>query len=206
MDKQVNPNQPMPHSTPQQALEDIRAKMVDITYEYSSGALNAEQFNAMYRHYVEKRKIIELLIERDPQTDAWRRPASPGLTTYLRSQFEAKLLYVLVFRRGDHTPLLAMGQIPRSAARQVYRLLNVMWSLQNWRSGVARKAMGKKRWLIMVVGEHSYTITVFQMQPSTLQVNEVCDLQRDFERANRAALLRGDPASRMVFPQRALME
>ena len=59
-------------TNPRSALDQIKDKLLHITSEYSAGHLSVIQFNAMYRHYMEKRTIIEKLLERNPDTDAWR--------------------------------------------------------------------------------------------------------------------------------------
>lgn len=188
------------------ALALLRQKRDQLSRDYAAGHLNAAQFNAMYRHYMEKTTIIEKLLENNPQSEVWRNVAAQGATALLRERFEARPIYMVVFRKNEHAPLLANGKLPQKAARQVHRLLQVIWASQAWRTGLARKSLGEGMWLLLTIGENALTITVFYMQPSTLQVNKVRDLHADFERANRMALIRSVPAGRMVFPQRALFE
>ncbi len=195
---------PTNEQNPQEALEQIRKRLKAATQEYSSGRLSAIQFNAVYRHYTEKRQIIEMLIERNPETDAWKSAAAEGSTSYLKDKFEARPLYYVVIRKNDTTPLLSEGKVPRKAAEQIYKLLQAFWKMPEWKVGLARKSIGDGMWMMVMVGELSLTISIYFLQPSTLQVNQLRDLQSDFERANHQALERELPASRMVFPQRAL--
>ncbi|MGB1286330.1 MAG: hypothetical protein ACPG7F_07355 [Aggregatilineales bacterium] len=191
---------------PKAALYRIRLRMQQITQDYASGDLNKAQFNAMYRHYVEKRSIIERILERNPQSDAWKHVASPGMTGQLKENLEARPLYYMVFRRGEEKPLFARGRLPREAARQIHRVLQVVWKLKTWRSGLARKSLGNSLWLLLVMGTDSFTMVLYHLQPSSLQSNNIRDLHADFERANKFALQRNYPVDRMVFPQRALLE
>lgn len=191
---------------PQSALRQIKRKLRGLVQEYAAGALNAGQFNALYSHYVEKRTIIERLIERNPDTDAWRAAASAGKTTFLRQQFESRLLFCAVLRRGSQQPLLVTGKLPRKAAERLHRMLRVIWSLEEWHPGTARKSLGDNLWLLMTLGANAMTVTVFFMQPSDLQIDHVRDLHTDFETANQRALNLQLPAERMVFPQRSLLE
>lgn len=188
------------------ALAILRQKRDQLSRDYAAGQLNAAQFNAMYRHYMEKSAIIEKILESNPESEVWRNVAAQGATAFLRERFEARPIYMVVFRRGERSPLLATGKLPQKAARQVHRLLTVIWQSNAWRTGLARKSLGDGMWLLLTIGENALTITVFFMQPSVLQVNKVRDLHADFERANRMALIRNVPAGRMVFPQRALFE
>jgi hypothetical protein len=195
---------PTNNNNPEEALEEIRKRLKAATQEYSSGRLSAIQFNAVYRHYMEKRQIIEKLIERNPETDAWKSAAAEGATSFLKDRYEARPLYFLVMRRGDKQPLLAEGKVPQKAADQIFKLLQAFWKMPEWKVGLARKAIGDGMWMMVMVGEMSLTIAIYFLQPSTVQVNQLKDLQSDFERANRQALERGLPAKRMVFPQRAM--
>jgi len=193
-------------TNPRSALEQIRRKLEQATLEYSAGRLNPVQFNAIYRHYMEQRTIVEKLLERNPETDAWRAAASQGKTTYLRDRYEARPLYFVVFKRGEKHPLHSEGKLSQKAASQVHRMLQVLWSLENWHKGLAQKTLGDGLWLLLMVGDVSFTITLFFLQPSAIQFNQIRDLHTDFERANHKLLERGAPPERMVFPQRALLE
>ncbi|MEL6407366.1 MAG: hypothetical protein AAFV98_01185 [Chloroflexota bacterium] len=194
------------NENPQAALSQIRSRLKAATKEYSSGRLNAVQFNAIYRHYMEKRQIIERLVARDPETDAWKAAASPGTTAYIRDRFEARPLYYVIFRKDATSPLLAEGKIPKVAARQIFKLLQGFWKTGNWRTGLARKEIEDGMWLLLMVGRQSLTIVVYFLQPSIIQLNQLRDLHGDFERANAKALERNLPAKRMVFPQRAILD
>jgi hypothetical protein len=193
-------------TNPRTVLDQIKQKIGTITQEYSSGKLNAVQFNAMYRHYMEKRTIIERLLERNPETDAWRAAASPGKTMFLRDRFEARVLYYVVFRKDEKKPLTSQGKLPKNAANQIHKLLQLIWKLGQWRGGLARKSLGDGMWLLLMMGEQSMTLAVYFFQPSTIQINQMRDLHADFERANHHLLQRGLPAERMVFPQRSLID
>jgi hypothetical protein len=194
------------NTNPYTIIEQIRQKLLQATREYSSGRLNAAQFNALYRHYTEKRLIIEKLLERNPETDAWRAAASEGHTVHLRDRFAARPLYFVVFQRDQRQPLMSGGKLPEVAAKKVHQLLQILWRMRQWRQGLARKSLGDGMWLMLMAGEESLTITVFFFQPSTMQIQHIRDLHRDFERANMQLLRRNAPAEEMVFPQRALLE
>lgn len=190
----------------QAAFAKIRADIDRLTREYANGKLNSAQFNALYRHYTEKRSLIQKLVERNPQSDAWRSAAEAGHTAVLKDQFEARPLYYVVFRRGERQPLMNEGKVSQKIAQQMHRLLQVLWAMQTWRKGLAQKSVGDGMWLLLVIGDEAITIAVYFLQPSTWQVNHLRELHEDFERANRVALVRGMPAERMVFPQRSLLE
>jgi len=193
-------------STPQLALDQIREHLERVALDYAEGKLNSAQFNAMYSHYIEKRDLIERLVERNPESDVWRNVATSGKTTMLRQRFESRPIYYCTFARQNKSPLISAGKLSQRAAKQIHQILQVLWRMRTWRTGVARKSMGDGLWMLLNIGEKSLTIAIFLMQPSDLQVNLVRDLHHDFEAANHISLDRGEPADRMVFPQRALIK
>lgn len=198
---------PQQQSTdPQSALTQIQTKINSITREYSAGKLNRVQFYAMYKHYMEKRAIIQQLMERNPESDAWKAAAAPGSTTFLRDRYEARTLYWVTFKHGSQTPLLFDGKLPSNAARQIHKMLQVIWKMRTPRKGLARKSLGDGMWLLILMGEQAMSLVVYFLQPSTLQVNALRDLHNDFERANESMLARNLSAKRMVYPQRALID
>lgn len=190
---------------PQKTLEHIRAKMESVANDFANGALNRAQFNAIYAHYSDQRAIIERLVQRNPNNDAWRQAAAPGHTGFLKSHFEARPVFYVVFRHNDPHPLISSGDEPGEARPQIVQILKALWrSTETPRVGLARKAMSEGQWMIIAVGELALTIVVYSLQPSTTQQNLVRDLHTDFERANKMALQRGLSPDRMVFPQRSL--
>ena len=198
---------PGAEDNPQGALENLRQKMEHVASDFAAGHLNRAQFNAIYGRYNEQRMIIERLMERNPDTQAWQQVATPGHTSFLMNHFQARVQYFVVYRT-DAPVLLTMGGKEQPNIDQLEPiLLSLIRMSQRPKSGLARKAMGKGRWLVVAVGDHAVTMAMFALEPSTAQLNHIRDLHADFERANRRALERGTQSlDRMVFPQRALVE
>jgi len=192
---------------PHAALEQLRRKMEAVASEFGEGKINRAQFNAIYGRYSEQRTIIERLIQRNPENQAWKQAAAPGHTSFLRDHFEARLLSYLVYQHGLATPLM-MGGRQQPDMGQISQVLQALWGLPNRpKVGLARKAMGNSQWLVLALGEFAVTLVLYQLEPSAAQANLVRDLHADFERANKLALERGTRSlDRFVFPQRALTE
>lgn len=189
-----------------QTLDHIRQKMESVAEEFAAGKINRAQFNAIYGHYSEKRAIIEKILERNPENDAWRQVARPGHTSFLRVHFEAKPAFYIVFRHGQQSPLIYGGAHPKEGAKQIVGVLRQLWKSSNRPPrGLARKNMNNGYWMVVAFGEYAATIAIFSLQPSMTQSNLISDLHNDFESANRLSLRRNLSAERMVFPQRALL-
>lgn len=193
---------------PQNALVTLRRKMEAIADEFADGRLNRAQFNAVYKRYSEQRAIIERLIERNPDSDAWRNVfASQGQTGFLRTQYAAAPVCYSVYLHHQTDALIAGGRRPMDEA-MLSPILRSIWRMRNRPAiGVGRRMIAHGEWLILTVGEYASTAVVFSLEPSISQARLVRDLHTDFERANQAALERGWIArERMVFPQRSLVE
>lgn len=194
-------------SDPQGTLDHIRQKMESVAEEFASGKINRAQFNAIYKHHSEQRAIIELIQQRNPDSDAWKQVAQPGRTTFLRSHFEAVPSYYIIFRHRVQKPIFYAGEHPKHNTKHIVGALQQLWSLKKIPSnGLARKEISNGRWMVIAVGEHTTTIVIYTLQPSTAQANLVSDLHKDFERANRLSLVRGAAADRLVYPQKALLK
>jgi hypothetical protein len=195
-------------TNPGSAMNTLRTKMEFIADEFAQGKINRAQFNAMYKRYSEQRTIIERLIERNPDSDAWKQVISvKGQTGFLRHHFAAQPLFYAVYRHHDYKPILHGGKQPPDTSL-LHPVLKLVWSMSTRpKNGLGRKPLGESNWLILAVGDYAATTVVFSVEPSIAQARLVRDLHADFERANQAALARGwIMPERMVFPQRALVE
>jgi hypothetical protein len=189
------------------ALEILRRKMENVANEFADGKINRAQFNAIYGRYNEKRAIVERILERDPDSDAWQRVVRAGHTSFLRSHFAARCVYYVIFRLDWPRPLM-MGGAQQPDMDQLVPVLSALNKMsERPRTGLARKHLGDNQWLVLALGEFTVTIAVYNLEPANAQLNRQRDLHNDFERANRKALERGTQTlERMVFPQRALVE
>src|SRR5690606_38624730 len=155
------------------------------------GKINRAQFNAIYGRYSEQRTIIERLIERNPQNQAWKQAAAPGHTSFLRDHFEARLQYYLVYQHNIPTPLMMGGKYQHNmdtsgGVLREPRRMSIRPKIE-----LARKDMGDGQWLVLALGEFAVTLALYVLEPSIAQANLVRVLHADFERANQRALAKG---------------
>jgi hypothetical protein len=197
------------------ALEKLRQKTAEIAKEYAEGQLNQAQFAAMYSHINEKRIIIEQLLAKDPDTHAWQTVANKvGHTGFLRQHFEARVLAYLLFDNNTLDPdapitMQATTAPPPEIVKPILTALSML--LKTRTSDKPLRALVKPleggQWIGIMPGTYTSAIVLFSLEPSTQQFQRVVDLQRDFETANHASLVRGVRASeQFVFPHRALFE
>jgi hypothetical protein len=204
----ANPADPPPQD-PREALILLRQKTETAVDEYARGTINRVQFNALYQRYNEQRAIIEKLMQRNPDSDAWRQVVSSrGQTGFLRARLEAQPLSFSIYAAAQPAPLLTGGPLDLRATFPAETALRAVWAMPNRPAiGMGRKPLRDDRWLVMAVGTRAATLVVFSLEPSKAQAQLLRDLHVDFERANQMALERGWLApERLVFPQRALFE
>ncbi len=194
--------------SPSAAMNTLRQKIETIIDDFATGKINRAQFNAMYKRYSEQRAIIERLLERNPDSDAWKQVLGvKGHTGFLRSHYEAQPMFFIVYRHGTPKAILAGGKDTPTDV-EVMPVLQMVWKMPNRpKVGLGRRQFPSGNWMLLATGEHAATAVIFTLEPSAAQARLVRDLHADFERANQAALARGwIVQERMVFPQRALVE
>jgi phage terminase large subunit-like protein len=194
------------------ALEHLRQKIAAIAAEYAAGKINRAQFNAIYARYTEQRQIAERLLERNPETEAWRSVLREGHTGFLRNRFQAKFLSYVVY---DNNPPLQDGVFrPLMAHGEEFSLPRMTLYLRSFYEAMRKEADVKVRlapfdekgaYLTIISGAYTTAAIIFSLEPSKNQINWAQDLHRDFERANVEALSQDirNP-EHLVFPQRAL--
>ncbi len=190
------------------ALEKLRQKTARVAAEFANGKLNRAQFVAMYAHYNEKRIIIERLLERNPDTQAWQSVANDGQTSFLREHYAAHVLSYAIYFHDVLTPLVAHGAppLPHDITVKILTAIRLVRRSQRPLSA-QRKQIDENHWAVFVPGEFTTAIAMFSLEPSSRQVLLAQDLHRDFERANRSLLARGvRAAEHYVYPHRALFE
>ena len=190
------------------ALEELRRKTAFIATEFAEGRINRAQFSSMYAYYNEKRIIIEQLLRRDPDTQAWQQVARGGHTTFLRQHFEARVLTFGLYDQGKLEPFVLQGTmpLPPEVTQPILTALYIVQKNRKELNPISRKATNG-HWLVVVPAFFTTALALFSLEPAAQQVLLVRDLHYDFERANRRVLERGvRQPDQLVFPHRALFE
>jgi hypothetical protein len=193
-----------------EAIEVLRQKMAAISEEYASGKINRAQFDAIYLRYQERRQITERMIERDPDTGAWRSVVEPGYTGFLRQYYEAKVESYAIYHIARRAQIVRTGhvQIPEEQMTPILNRLYEVWESQETHEMIpAYRVLQDKRWVFFIPGEYSLAVVIFSLEPATAQIEMVKDIHTDFERANVQMLRTANyDLKQMVFPHRALFE
>ena len=187
----------------QEALERLRQKMSRVAAEFAAGHLNRAQFHAIYKRYNEQRIIAERLLERDPNSPAWRQVVQEGHTGFLRQHYRARVLSYTIYDNETLTPIAIHGKVKIDPKA----LTPIIESFRASATHQKNLPLKDGKWLILIAGHFTTAVILFSLEPSRRQLQMVSDLHLDFERANHHALERGiHTHERLVFPQRALFE
>jgi hypothetical protein len=191
-----------------QALAHLQEKMIGVSVELAQGKINQSQFQAIYTRYCEQKLIIEKLLADDPNTDAWQNVATDGHSGFLRRQYAAHVVGMLIIEIASSMTLRKLGDfdLPRELLVPILSSLMAGKSPQ-YEAGTRSTQIEGGRWLCFVPGEFAASIIVFSYEPSPVQLRTVMDLHRDFERINHGHLASGqaDPYQ-LTFPQVVLFE
>jgi hypothetical protein len=191
-----------------EALEHLREKMAKVAMEFAEGKINQAQFQAIYSRYQEQRIITEQLLARDPTTDAWQQVLTEGHTTFLRAQYEARVMGYTLHDKRSGEAIAAHGDFGLSA-EQLAHLLRSFYSatVEVFGGGMRSTVIEDGRWVIFVSGQYTIGVMIYSRQPSDGQLRLVSDLHQDFERANEPALASGNlMPEALVYPQRFLLQ
>lgn len=197
-----------PDQDPTQALARLRKKTAAVVDEFARGQINRAQFDAIYQRYQEQRRIIEMLLARDPETDAWQSVVKSGHTSFLRDHFKARVESYAIYHINQQAQIIRTGhvQVPDEQVTPILRRLKAA-KQRNQTLSPAHRTLSDERWMLFLPGTFSLALIIFSSQPATAQINLVRDIHQDFERANWTTLSRPSFNLReMVFPHRALFE
>jgi hypothetical protein len=176
-------------------LQELRGKMARVAEEFAQGQLNRAQFQEIYVHYQRQRVDIEQAMYDIPGSDVWRDAVMIGLTSMLRRRNAARILGYAICDTSTDAPLASVGEFQRGT-RQLALMLSKLHSASHESPGgrIRGAQIEGGRWLCSVTGQFTTLFVVYSTEPARLQLTLAQDLHRDFETANRSALIRGEGA------------
>jgi hypothetical protein len=197
-----------PYQKAEEAVETLSQKMEALAQEYAEGSINRDQFAAIYKRYSEQRQITELLLERNPESDAWQSVVQAGHTSFLRSHFAAHIesFGIYALHGGQQISLQGSVRLPMAQLSPILAKLHQMLQ-QGHKVGSAWRELKDGNWVLIVPGKYSASVVIYSKEPAVIQRKKAEDAHRDFERANERVLASGEIKPEMlVYPHRALLE
>lgn len=181
-------------------LAALDQKIARLEQDFQQGRINASQYRAIYRHYMEQREVALRLREKYPDSDRWQVVLEEGKTRFLLQLNEAACYSVGLYDINNKDRIFVQGDMP-AAAEEAMGLLGTFGSADenspDGRMFATKTDTGET--LLLIPGSFSVSLAVFSQDPPAWQVRALREVHRNFEAANRPALQREDKGN-LVYP------
>jgi len=182
------------------SLTILDQKIRRLEQDFQQGRVNASQYQAIRKHYLEQREVAIRLKQKNPESDRWRIVLEEGKTTFLMQLNEAACLSVGFYDIESRDRIFVQGSMPQ-AAEDAMALLGTFGAAepgsQIGRMYATQTDDGKA--LLLIPGYHTVGLAVFSQSPPAWQVRALREVHRNFEAANRSSLEQ-HRTSALVFP------
>ncbi len=181
-------------------LTALDRKMARLEHDFSQGQVNASQYQAIRRHYVQQREIAIKLHQANPQSDRWRVVLEEGKTSFLLQLNEAVCRGYALYDIRSRKRIFLQGLMDRGAEETMP--LMGSFGAPTHRPGATRMLATQTEdgtALLLIPGQYTAALVMFSQDPPGWQVRAVREVHRNFEAANSAALARGERRV-LVFP------
>ncbi len=181
-------------------LEELAEKYARLKEDFKRGHINAPQYRAIRKHYLEQREVALRLRETHPDSDRWQVVLEEGKTTFLMQLNEAACLGVGLYEIKTRERIYVQGDMPL-AAEEAMGLLGTFGSAeQDAKAGrMYATQIEDGSSLLLIPGDYTVCLVAFSQAPPDWQVRALREVHRHFETANKTALERGKLKS-LLFP------
>lgn len=183
-----------------QRLEVLDQKIARLEQDFQQGRINASQYRAIYRHYMEQREVALRLRQKYPDSDRWQVVLEEGKTRFLLQLNEASCYSIGLYDIQTRDRIFVHGDMP-AGAEEALALLGTFGGREE--GGTDGRLFATKtdngETLLLIPGAFTLNLAVFSQDPPAWQVRALREVHRNFEAANRAALQRGDK-DKLIFP------
>ena len=181
-------------------LTTLERKLARLEEDFAQGRINATQYQAIRRHYLEQREVALKLHATNPSSDRWRVVLEEGMTVFLLQLNEAVCRGFALYDIETRGRIFLEGAMGRPA-EEAMALLGTFGAAPG---GAADGRMLATRAddgtsLLLIPGRHTAALAIFSQDPPGWQVRALREVHRNFEVANQAALARGERRG-LVFP------
>jgi hypothetical protein len=181
-------------------LAGLERKLERLELDFQQGRVNAAQYRAIRRHYLEQREVAVRLRQAHPESDRWKVVLEEGKTSFLMQLNEAVCHALALYDLKNRERFFLQGEMPPSADEAMALLRTFGPTGPDPMAGriLATQAEDGSA-LLLIPGEHTAALVAFSQQPPGWQVRALREVHRNFEGANRVPLTRGDRRS-LIFP------
>lgn len=163
---------------------EVEEKIQNLIAEFSDGKISREQFNLLYDRYNGQLTIVnEALAENDNTILNEAQNSVP--TIFVREATAGKAVGMAIYHHRSGRIIEALGDFDVPVG-QLTPVLNTILGQVEAEEFVEPKTINIERgkWLLFESRKFTTIITIFQNEPSVVQIREMQRLHNDFERAN----------------------
>ena len=181
-------------------LEVLNSKIARLEQDFQQGRINASQYRAIYRHYMGQREVALRIRQTYPDSNRWQMVLEEGKTRFLLQLNEATCYSVGLYDIQSKDRIFIDGDMPESAEDAMALLGTFSTSEDESPDGrLFATTSDSGETLLLIPGSFTVSLAVFSQDPPAWQVRALREVHRNFEAANRPALLRGETEN-LLFP------
>ncbi len=181
-------------------LETLDGKIARLEQDFQQGRINASQYRAIYRHYMGQREVALRMRQTYPDSNRWEMVLEEGKTRFLLQLNEAACYSVGLYNLQSKERIFVDGDMPESAENAMALLGTFSTSHDESPDGrLFATTSDSGETLLLIPGAFTVSLAVFSQDPPSWQVRALREVHRNFEAANRPALLRGE-TEKLIFP------
>ena len=181
-------------------LVTLDAKIERLEADLQQGRINASQYRAIRKHYLDQRQVAVRLQRAHPDSDRWKVVLEEGKTSFLLQLNEAVLRSFTLYDLRTRDRIYTQGELP-PAAEQAFRLLGTFGpdgpQAQPGRMLGMQAEDGSS--YLLIPGQYTVALVVFTQDPPAWQLRAMREVHTNFEAANKGTLSRGERAT-LIFP------
>jgi len=166
-------------------VDALQAKMRQLVEDFASGQINRTQFHGLYDRY--QRQMTQIM-----RFNAVTAEGSED-TLHIKKRLTARVLGFSIYNNQSGMPIETIGEFVVDTALLVPMLSSYRAATREiFKAGMRSTVMENDQWLCFVPGNFTTLITLFSLEPSSVQLATVERMHRDFEDANQIALKNGN--------------
>jgi hypothetical protein len=184
---QTNSTTSDPQKEAEAQLKVVEQKLDQTVQDLADGLINRAQFENLYRHYQNQRRVVRGFLEQASGLSLLNVPA--GESVVIRARYAAKVLAYAVYDNITSLPLRTMGQFPLESELVVGFFSGFRSAIAEIMGTGARKAItddGKA--LIYVPGQRTTLIVLYSGEPADVESLSLRQAHEHFEKINAGAL------------------
>src|SRR5579871_1693151 len=183
-------------------LDELQMKVHTLVDDFATGKINRTQFHRLYARYQSQITQVMQAMSNDSADFQAVITSDNESTFHIKTRLTARVLGVSIYNNQSGLPLETLGKFDVDPALLVPMLSSYRAATREiFKAGMRSTVMENDQWLSFVPGNFTTLITLFSLEPSSVQLGTVERMHRDFEEANQGLLENGniDPKA-LAYP------